>query len=131
VSVVIDRWTLAEELWLFGEDDLYRVPLQLADEELIRLWIHAGETHFSGRGRSGSEAAALALVELVEGKPRSLARRRRRPRSRRPTFAETSEQRSADVHRIQREHSFPHEWGDPSDDALGVIEERSRSQAPR
>jgi hypothetical protein len=30
--VQIDKWTLAEELWSFGEDSLYREPLRMDDE---------------------------------------------------------------------------------------------------
>jgi hypothetical protein len=108
--VSIDRWTLAEELWLFGEDDLYRLPLEMADEDMIRLWLLAGEIYIEGSARSGSEAAALALVRTAEGRARPLVRSRRRPKSQRPTFSETAEQRRADVHRIERKHSFPHRW---------------------
>jgi hypothetical protein len=110
MTVSIDRWTLAEELWAFGEDDLHRVPLEISDEDMIRLWILAGETYLGGKARSGGEAAALALVTMVEGKPRPLARRRRRPQSQRAVFTETPEQRLADVHRIERQHDFPHRW---------------------
>jgi hypothetical protein len=33
--VETDRWTLAEELWSFGEDSLYPVALQLSDEDMV------------------------------------------------------------------------------------------------
>jgi hypothetical protein len=36
--VEIDRWTLPEELWSFGEDALYSMPLQMSDEDMIRVW---------------------------------------------------------------------------------------------
>ena len=112
MHVIIDRWSLAEELWSFGEDDLYRVPLDMTDEDLIRLWQVAGETYLDGSARSGGEAAALALVRLVEGRVRPLARTRRRPKAQWPTFHETPEERRADVFRIQRQHDFPHPWHD-------------------
>jgi len=112
MSVVIDRWTLAEELWSFGEDGLYRVPLEMTDEDFVRLWQMAGETYLDGSARSGREAAALALVRLVEGRPRPLTRTRRRPKSQRLTFSDTPEQRHTDVLRIERLHSFPHPWHD-------------------
>jgi hypothetical protein len=113
--VSIDRWTLAEELWSFGEDDLYRVPLEMADEDMIRLWLAAGETYVGRDARSGGEAAAMALVTMVEGRPRPVARRRRRPQAQRPVFSETPEHRLADVRRIERQHSFPHRWNDPAE----------------
>jgi hypothetical protein len=106
----IDRWTLAEELWSYGEDELHRLPLEMSDEDMIRLWRRAGEACLRDDVRSGSEAAAVAFVTMIEGEPRPLARRRRRPQSQRPAFGETSEQRLADVHRIEREHDFPHSW---------------------
>ena len=112
MHVIIDRWTLAEELWSFGEDDLHRVPLNMTDEELIRLWQIAGKTYLDGSARSSGEAAALALVSLVEGRTRPLARTRRRPQSQRTTFPETPEDRHADVFRIQQRHDFPHPWHD-------------------
>ena len=34
-----DRWTLAEELWSFGEVSLLSVALQLSDEDMVRLWL--------------------------------------------------------------------------------------------
>lgn len=34
---MIDRWTLSEELWLYGEDDLHLRPLQMSDAELVSL----------------------------------------------------------------------------------------------
>jgi hypothetical protein len=40
--VSVDRWTLAEELWSFGEDSLYPIALQLSDEDMVRLWLSAG-----------------------------------------------------------------------------------------
>jgi hypothetical protein len=40
--VSVDRWTLAEELWSFGEDDLYLAALDLSDEEMIQVWKRGG-----------------------------------------------------------------------------------------
>jgi hypothetical protein len=114
VAVVIDRWTLAEELWSFGEDTLYLAPLDFSDEDMVRLWVLAGEFYFGAQAsaRSGGEAAALAAVELVEGEPRPLKRSRRRSQAKRPSFAETPQQRWADTHRIEKAMSFPHPWDD-------------------
>ncbi|MFN0152777.1 MAG: hypothetical protein ACKVUT_00175 [Gaiella sp.] len=108
--VSIDRWTLAEEVWSFGEDDLVTRALQIGDGDLLRLWRLAGENHLNGGGRSPGEAAALALVTIVDGTPRRLARRRRRSNAGRPVFDVTPDERRADVQRIEREHSFPHSW---------------------
>jgi hypothetical protein len=89
----------------------YERPLDLSDQELIRLWQLAGAIHLDPAIEcSSSEAAAIALVAMVEGESRPLARRRRRPQSQRRTFSETTEERQADVHRIEREHNFPHRW---------------------
>jgi hypothetical protein len=40
--VETDRWTLAEELWAFGEDSLYPVALELSEKDMVRLWLLAG-----------------------------------------------------------------------------------------
>ena len=59
-----DRWTLAEELWSFGEDSLYPVALQLSDEDMVRLWLLAGGLLVKERARSSGEATALAAVAV-------------------------------------------------------------------
>ena len=110
VVVTIDRWTLAEELWLYGEDALYLAPLAMGDCDLLRVWLLGGTALMTGRARSGSEAAALAAVELLEGRERPLARNRRRPRSGLPDLGRAPENRLADVHRIQKACAFPHPW---------------------
>ena len=79
-----DRWTLAEELWSFGEDSLYPVALQLSDEDMVRLWLLAGGLLLKERARSSGDALALAAVAVIEGNQRPLARKRRRPRANRP-----------------------------------------------
>jgi hypothetical protein len=63
----IDRWTLAEELWSFGEDSLYCEPLRMDDEAMIRVWVLAGRPSLRGPARSSGEAAA------ARGPPRTLA----------------------------------------------------------
>jgi len=55
-----DRWTLAEELWSFGEDSLYPVALQLSDEDMVRLWLLAGPD----RGQPGLRGK-VALTHLA------------------------------------------------------------------
>ncbi|HEX2434275.1 MAG TPA: hypothetical protein VHI55_10060 [Gaiellaceae bacterium] len=108
--VEIDRWTLAEELWSFGEDALYVMPLQMSDEDMIRVWVLAGKLSLRNEARSTGETAALAAVLVLEGKRRPLARRRRRPQADRPRFDQTPEERYADINRIEDRESFPEWW---------------------
>jgi hypothetical protein len=108
--VTVDRWTLAEELWSFGEDALYLRPLEMSDDEMIRVWVLAGRIYMRGAARSGGEAAALAAVATLEHRRRSLARSRRRPRAQRPHFGKSREERASDVIRIEESKSFPAVW---------------------
>jgi hypothetical protein len=108
--VETDRWTIAEELWSFGEDSLYPVALRLSDEDMVRLWLLAGDLLLKERARSSGEAAAMAAVAVIEGKERPLARKRRRPQARRLRFEQTPEERYADISRIEESRSFPEKW---------------------
>ena len=108
--VETDRWTLAEELWSFGEDSLYPVALKLSDEEMVRLWLLAGELLLKDRAGSSGEATALAAVAIIEGKQRPLARKRRRPQANRLRFEQTPQQRYAEVSRIEDSPSFDEKW---------------------
>jgi len=108
--VETDRWTLAEELWSFGEDSLYPVALKLSDEEMVRLWLLAGELLLKDRAGSSGEATALAAVAIIEGKQRPLARKRRRPQANRLRFEQTPEQRYAEVSRIEDSPCFDEKW---------------------
>ena len=108
--ITLDRWTLAEELWSFGEDALYAKPLEMSDDELIAVWGLAGKLYVTDDARSGGEAAAMAAVATIEGKRRPLARNRRRPQSQRPEFEKTPEERLDDVRRIEGSESFPEVW---------------------
>jgi hypothetical protein len=108
--VETDRWTIAEELWSFGEDALYPVALRLSDEETVRLWLLAGKLLLKERARSSGEAAALAAVAVIEGKERPLARKRRRPQADRLRFEQTSEERYAEISRIEESPRFPGKW---------------------
>jgi hypothetical protein len=60
--------------------------------------------------RSAGQAGALAVVAVVEGKRRQLARTRRRPQARRPQFEKTEEERFDDIRRIEDSDSFPEVW---------------------
>ncbi len=108
--VETDRWTLAEELWSFGEDSLCPAALQLPDEDLVRLWLLAGGLLLKERARSGGEATALAAVAVIEGNPRPLARKRRRPQANRLRFEQTPEERYAEISRIEDGPSFDEKW---------------------
>jgi hypothetical protein len=106
----IDRWTLAEELWSFGEESLYREPLHMEDEAMIRVWLLAGRLSVRGPARSSGETAALAAVEVIEGRRRALARNRRRRQADRPEFNKTPEERYADINRIEESEHFSEMW---------------------
>lgn len=106
----IDRWTLAEELWSFGEDSLYSEPLHMDDEAMIRVWLSAGRLSLSGPARSSGETAALAAVEVIEGRRRQLARKRRRRQADRPAFNKTPEELYADISRIEESEHFSELW---------------------
>jgi hypothetical protein len=108
--VETDRWTIAEQLWSFGEDSIYLAALQLSDEDMVRLWRLAGRLLLKERARSGGEAAALAAVAVIEGKERPLARKRRRPQASRLRFEQTPEERYAEISRIEESPSFPEKW---------------------
>ena len=105
-----DRWTLAEELWSFGEDSLYPVALRLSDEDMVRLWLLAGGLLLKEKARSSGEAHALAAVAVIEGKQRPLARKRRRPQANRLRFEQTSEERYSEMSRIEDSPSFDEKW---------------------
>jgi hypothetical protein len=47
---------------------------------------------------------------VIEGKQRSLARNRRRPQARRPSFEQTPEERYAEISRIEESEGFPEKW---------------------
>lgn len=108
--VSVDRWTLAEELWSFGEDSVYPAALQLSDEDMVRVWLLAGELLLKERARSSGEAAAAAAVAVIEGKQRPLARRRRRAQARRLRFDQTPEDRYAEISRIEESAGFSDKW---------------------
>jgi hypothetical protein len=106
----VDRWTLAEELWSFGEDALSQAALEISDENMVGLWLRAGKALLKGDARSSGEAAALAAVAVIEGHQRPLARKRRRPRTGRLRFEKTSEERYAEIERIEESEHFPEKW---------------------
>jgi hypothetical protein len=108
--VSVDRWTLAEELWSFGEDSLSQAALEISDEDMVGLWVRAGRALLKGDARSSGEAASLAAVAVIEGHQRPLARKRRRPRAGRLRFEQTSAERYAEIERIEESKSFPEKW---------------------
>jgi hypothetical protein len=85
--VSVERQTLAEDLWEYGEEDLAHEALRLSDMDLARVGVLAGRILLSDdeAGPSGAspmlaKACALAAVQVIEGDRRPLARRRRRTR---------------------------------------------------
>jgi len=85
--VSVERQTLAEDLWEYGEDDLAHQAILLSDLNLGRVGVLTGrillseeEATPSGASPMLSKACALAAVEVIEGRRRPLARRRRRVR---------------------------------------------------
>jgi hypothetical protein len=108
--VEIDRWTLAEELWSFGEDGLYVMPLQMSDEDMVRVWLLAGKAVPEGRGAIDRRDRCSGRGSVLEGKRRPLARRRRGRQADRPRFDQTPEERYADINRIEESESFPEWW---------------------
>jgi hypothetical protein len=108
--VSVDRWTLAEELWSSGEDELHLAALDLSDEDMVRVWRLAGRLYMDDVARSAGQAAALAAVSVLEGRRRPLARKRRRPGRDRLHFPQTIEERVDEVHRIEDSESFPPSW---------------------
>jgi hypothetical protein len=51
--ITVDRWTIAEELWLFGEDAISRVALELSDHDIVRVWVLAGRLLEREKGSVG------------------------------------------------------------------------------
>ncbi len=79
-----ERRAIADDLWRYGEDDLAWRVINLGDHDLDRTAEIAGKNAAtsdvpSGAGMLLSKAIALAAVEVLEGEPRPLARKRRRP----------------------------------------------------
>lgn len=99
--LVTDRWTLAEQLWAFGEEGLYERVLTLSDRQLVEVFRAAARLFSDGQARTGAVALAMAVVAAFEGRPRPLARRRRRPKRAAPVFAAAPEDRLDDISRLQ------------------------------
>ena len=86
MSVVwTERTSLAEELWRYGEDDLWQRVLTASDQTMEAIGLRAmdhllhGQALPSGGSMLISKALALAAVEVFEGDERPLRRDRRRP----------------------------------------------------
>jgi hypothetical protein len=82
----------------------------MADEDMVRVWVAAGKLLMGESARSSGEAGAMAAVEVIEGRRRPLARRRRRRQADRPNFERTPEQRYDEIRRIEDGDSFPEHW---------------------
>ena len=99
-SMSMKRETLAQDLWDYGEEAaaeaVFRLPL--ADFERIcartyEIWSDFPEE--AGHGMMLAKACALAAVEVIDGTPRSLARKRRRKAPLPPPLAEFAAQEEA------------------------------------
>jgi hypothetical protein len=99
--LVIDRWTLAEQLWAFGEDAAYERALTLSDRQMVDVFRRAARLFSDGDARTGVVALAMAAVAVLEGGQRPLARRRRRSKRDRPVFDVSTEARLDDMSRLQ------------------------------
>ena len=75
-----ERTALAEELWRYGEDDLWKKPLTASKPTMDAIGEKAMNNPAEGSTLI-AKALALAAVEVFEGGPRPLARERRRPGS--------------------------------------------------
>jgi len=75
-----ERASLAEDLWRYGEDDLWTRPLTASKETMDEIGEKAARLP-ADESTLISKALALAAIEVFEGRPRSLARERRRPQS--------------------------------------------------
>lgn len=80
--IVAAREDIAEDLWLYGEEELAEAMIDSDDATYRRVMVTAFEPE-QQKGRAGSlliaESLALAAVEVLTGEPRPLARKRRRP----------------------------------------------------
>lgn len=76
---------ISEDLYRWGEEEAAFWVLTCSDEELVRIctvadWLlHFGPGRASGESMMIAKACALAAVYVREGRPRDLARIRRRP----------------------------------------------------
>jgi hypothetical protein len=85
----------AKDLWEFGEDELIEKALHLSDKILMQLHSQVGKNltkdMLSLLGKTSNDydlgqMTALSLVIYFEGKPRPLARKRRRNSSLLPDY---------------------------------------------
>ena len=99
--LLMDRWTLAEQLWAFGEDDLYEAALTLSDSQMLDVFRRAACIFSSGDARTGAVALGMAAVALLEGAQRPLNRRRRRPKRDALVFPASREERLDQLSHLQ------------------------------
>lgn len=83
VSMVQSRAAFAEDLWLYGEDELALAMVGTDDDTYRRVMVAAGDPEVligdSRQSWSVREMAALGAVQALTGTPRYLKRKRRRP----------------------------------------------------
>jgi hypothetical protein len=84
-EVFTPRADLAEDLWRYGEDELWTKALTASNRKMKRIselsldHLLEGPTSASGDSMPIARALALAAVEVFEGEARPLKRNRRRP----------------------------------------------------
>jgi hypothetical protein len=84
---VFTRSYLESSLWAFGEDSAREaVRAGLDRSQVLAIGVRHCEMTYEadpaskvGNGYAGDKALALAAIEVLEGKPRGLTRKRRRP----------------------------------------------------
>ena len=99
--LVMDRWTLAEQLWAFGEDALCERVLTLSDRQMLKVFRLAARLFTDGDARTGAVALVMSAIVVVEGQQRPPTRRRRRPKRDAPFFDVPLDDRLSDVSRLQ------------------------------
>jgi hypothetical protein len=89
--VTFSAGLVAADLWAFGEDDLAAAALRLSTEQLREAWVHAARytdrdhpLPVEGRQVTLGHVSAFAVMTVLEGGVRPLARNRRRPKSAMP-----------------------------------------------
>lgn len=85
-NVTFSRGVAAQQLWLYGEDELAEVVLGFGEQELSAAWNYAGqyndlsfELPTDTESVNLGQVACFACMTQIEGQLRPLARRRRRP----------------------------------------------------
>lgn len=97
--IVMPATSYARELWRYGEPDLAERAARMSPQQCADVGERAGQMTFGEAqqlwpgGPSGhTSAILLAAIELLEGRPRPCARRRRLPEKSLPVYLAVSEE---------------------------------------